>query len=147
MASENSTHVDAAPRQVFAVLLDAWSYADWVVGAKDIRDVDPHWPAPGSRFHHTVGVGPVSTDDCTEIEHVDAPRRLVLKASARPFGVARIVFDVMAEEGGSRVTIEEEPVEGPATGAGAAADAALSLRNTESLRRLRDLVEERAATG
>lgn len=144
MASENSTHVDASPEQVFDVLLDPWAYADWVVGAKDVRDVDPGWPAPGSRFHHTVGVGPIATDDCTEIEQVTPPRRLVLKASVRPLGAARVVLQVMPEDGGSRVTIEEEPVDGPARAGGAVADGALSLRNSESLRRLRELVETRA---
>lgn len=145
MASENSTHIDASPTQVFDVLLDPWRYADWVVGAKEIREVDPDWPAVGSRFHHTVGVGPISTDDATKVEAIDAPRHLVLRAFVKPLGAARIVLDVEPEEGGSRVTMEEEPVEGPATAGGVVVDGALALRNVESLRRLRHLVEERAA--
>ena len=57
-----SRHVDASPEEVYAVLEDAWRYADWVVGAQRVRDVDASWPEPGSRFHHRFGPGPLSVD-------------------------------------------------------------------------------------
>ena len=50
-------------------------YGDWVVGSKRIRAADASWPAPGSRFHHTVGVGPLSLDDHTESLEADAAMR------------------------------------------------------------------------
>jgi uncharacterized protein YndB with AHSA1/START domain len=143
--AENSTTIDATPEQVFAVLLDPWTYKDWVVGADDIRDVDNDWPAVGSRFHHTVGVGPAKTDDNTKVVAVDPPRRLVLEARARPAGVAHVEFVVEADHDGSRVTIEEYPIDGAAEKVPSAlTDLGLKIRNVETLRRLRHLVEERA---
>ena len=49
------------PQAVWDALADAGGYGYWVVGSKVIRDAEPVWPAPGSKFHHTVGVGPVSS--------------------------------------------------------------------------------------
>ena len=143
--AENSTTIDASPEDVFAVLLDPWTYKDWVVGADDIRDVDSDWPEIGSRFHHTVGVGPAKTDDNTKIVELDRPRRLVLEARARPAGVAHVEFVVEPDENGSRVTIEEYPIDGPAEKVPSAlTDFGLKIRNVETLRRLRRVVEERA---
>ncbi|HEX4978963.1 MAG TPA: SRPBCC family protein [Acidimicrobiales bacterium] len=143
--AENTTTIDATPEQIFEVLLDAWTYKDWVVGADQIRAVDPDWPRAGSAFHHTVGVGPAKVDDLTKIVAVDAPRRLVLEARARPAGVAHVEFVVEpAQEGRSTVTIEEHPIDGPAAALPEPiVDAGLKLRNVETLRRLRRLVEER----
>jgi hypothetical protein len=47
--------VDASSEDVMAVLIDGWTYAEWVVGASRIRDVDKDFPAPGARIHHSVG--------------------------------------------------------------------------------------------
>ena len=145
--AENSTTIAATPEQVFEVLLDAWSYKDWVVGADDIRGVDTDWPAPGSRFHHTVGVGPAKADDTTVVVEVDPPRRLVLEASAGPAGVAHVEFLVTATADGAEVTIEEHPIDGPAEAIPTpVTDAGLKLRNAETLRRLRKIVEARGAS-
>jgi uncharacterized protein YndB with AHSA1/START domain len=81
--------VDAPPERVFAVLADPKTYADWVVGSDTIRDADPTWPAPGSRFYHRVGVGPIKVKDHTEVREADRPRKLALHARARPLGTAR----------------------------------------------------------
>ena len=37
-----------------------------------IRDAEPGWPAPGSKFHHTIGVGPLKLSDHTESLEADA---------------------------------------------------------------------------
>lgn len=147
--AENTTSIDATPEQVFDVLLDAWTYKDWVVGADDIRAVDPEWPAPGSFFHHTVGMGPAKVDDNTKIVSVDPPRRLVLEARARPAGVAHVEFLVEpSPDGGSTVTIEEHPIDGPSAALpDVLTNVGLKLRNAETLRRLRHVVLERAGNG
>jgi uncharacterized protein YndB with AHSA1/START domain len=145
--AENSMTIDATPEQIFEVLLDAWTYKDWVVGADNIRAVDPEWPAVGSRFHHTVGVGPAKVDDTTKVIAVDPPRRLVLEARARPAGVAHVEFVVESapDRSGTVVTIEEHPIDGAAEALPSVlTDAGLKLRNVETLRRLRKLVEQRA---
>ena len=55
--AENHVRIDAPADAVFAVLADADAYAQWVVGAKEIRSSDPEWPNVGSRFYHSVGAG------------------------------------------------------------------------------------------
>lgn len=146
--AENSEIIDATPEDVFDVLLDAHSYEDWVVGCQDIRAVDRSWPEPGSRFHHRVGVGPVNTEDTTAIVSVDKPRELVLEARARPAGVARVRFTVDPTEDGTKVTMVEHPVDGPAeTLDNPVFDEAIEGRNIETLRRLKELVEKRRSRG
>ncbi len=69
--ARNQVNVAATADEVFSVLPDPWAYPKWVVGAKRIRHVDPEWPAPGARFHHTVGAGPASLDDTSKLVEVE----------------------------------------------------------------------------
>ena len=131
-----------APQRVFAVLADPESYADWVVGSHSIRDADPDWPAVGSRFHHRVGVGPLTVKDHTEVLEVDPPHRLVLRARARPLGTAKIELVLEPRDGGTHVTMTEvagDPLSklaiNPLT------DPLVHRRNVESLRRLQRISE------
>lgn len=134
----------AAPRErIFAVLTDAWTYADWVVGSKDVRTVEPGWPAPGSGFHHTVGVGPFATRDETRVRALDPPRRLSLRARGWPAGEAHVTLLLDDAGAGTRVTMLEEPVSGPAQWLhNPVLDAAAHARNTIALRRLARLALE-----
>ncbi|PLS76394.1 MAG: polyketide cyclase [Actinobacteria bacterium] len=144
--AESETMIDASPECVFEVLLDVGTYPDWVVGCQRIRACDPSWPAPGARFHHRVGVGPLAVDDSTAIVSLEPPRRLVLEARAGPVGTAEVVFEVSPEGEGSRVTITEQPVGGPAAVLrNIVQDGLLQFRNVETLRRLRECVEKRKA--
>jgi uncharacterized protein YndB with AHSA1/START domain len=132
------------PERVFDVLRDPWRFADWVVGAKEIRAVDATWPAVGSRFHHRFGVGPLTIDDSTVLEEIDPPTRLVLRARARPAGVARVELRLVPVTGGTEVHMEERPVSGVAERLdNPLLDALVVVRNRRSLRRLAALVEER----
>ena len=146
MAARNSCHVDAPPEAVFAVLADPRSYQDWVVGSRTIRAADPGWPQLGTVFHHTVGVGPFTIRDHTQVIDVEPPRRLVLRAHARPLGTGLVRLTIHPEDGGSRI----EMVEGPGGRLTRLAwtrlnDAVVRRRNDESLRRLKALAEARAA--
>jgi len=142
MAS-NRVHIHASPEQVFAVLSNPDCYPEWVVGAAGIRDQDAEFPAVGSRFHHKVGSWPVGVKDHTEVLEVESPKRLVLKAKARPLGTATIKLDLAESEGGTEVRMEETPgdrltslvIGNPV------ADTALRVRNAEALSRLKRLVE------
>ena len=141
--SRTVTYINAAPAKVFDVLEDARSYAYWVVGAKRIRSVEPDWPAAGSAFHHTVGVGPLATRDETRVVRNDRPHRLELEAHAWPAGQARVVMTVTQAGQGSRVEMVEEPTEGLAKRLhNPLLDAAAHARNTVALRRLRRLAEQ-----
>ena len=142
--SKNRHTIDATPDEVFAVLADARTYVHWVVGCDDIRAVEGDWPAVGSRFFHTVGVGPIKTKDNTKVVEVDAPRRLVLEARARPAGIAAVIFELRPVEGGTEVEIEEYPIRGVAkTIHNPLQDGLIKARNVETLRRLDKQVMER----
>jgi uncharacterized protein YndB with AHSA1/START domain len=130
------------PERVFAVLCNPATYADWVVGSHSIRDADATWPAVGSRFHHRVGAGPFTVKDHTEVLEVEPPRRLVLRARARPLGTARVEMVLEPRDGGTHVIMMEtagDPLSrlaiNPVT------DPLVHHRNVESLRRLRRISE------
>ena len=142
----NRRFMPVPPSAVWEALADAGGYGYWVVGSKVIRDADASWPAPGSKFHHTIGVGPVKLSDHTESLEADPPRKLTLRAKGRPFGTARVTMEMTPKDGGTVVSITENP--DGLTGI-------LSLnplvhvftkaRNAESLMRLEELALRRAA--
>jgi uncharacterized protein YndB with AHSA1/START domain len=145
--SENSRVVAATPDQVWRILADGWLYPLWVVGATRMREVDDHWPAVGSRLHHSVGVWPAVLDDTTEVLESHAPALLRLRARAWPTGEAEVVLRVEPADGGTRITIVEDAVKGPARLIpGPLRHTQLAWRNAETLRRLAYLVERREAT-
>jgi uncharacterized protein YndB with AHSA1/START domain len=149
VAAENETIIDASPDAVFDVLLDAHAYPEWVVGAKAIREVDPSWPAPGSEFHHRIGAGPVDIRDSTTMVERERARRVLLEVHAGPVGSGMVDISLEPAGDGTKVTIVEYPIGGPAKALdGRVEDVAVGARNVESLRRLKHLVEDRArATG
>jgi len=134
-----------APEAVWEALADPGGYGYWVVGSKVIRDADPGWPLAGTRFHHTVGVGPLKLEDHTESLEARPPWLLRMRAKARPLGTARVTLELRPEGSGTRVRMTENP-DGPT--------AALSLnplthlltktRNAESLMRLEELALQKA---
>jgi uncharacterized protein YndB with AHSA1/START domain len=147
MAS-NHVYVDASPEAVWAVLADARSYAHWVVGSSQTRRVDGRWPARGSVFHHTQGVGPLGLKDTTAVIEAHKPTRLVLEVRIRPLLVARVELALAAHGSGTWLTIRETPFGGLlGRFAGPALEPLLAVRNAESLRRLRRQAEQVAAAG
>jgi uncharacterized protein YndB with AHSA1/START domain len=134
------------PEAVWDVLADPFQYAYWVVGSKEVRDADPGFPAPGTRFHHSVGIGPLTVRDHTEVVESDGPRLLRLRAKARPLGTATVVMEIAATGGGSTVRMTEQPdgVYSPLK-LNPLVHVATRLRNAESLRRLERLALRRTA--
>mgnify|MGYP001136353803 CR=1 FL=1 len=137
--------VAAEPDEVFAVLADGRRYADWVVGASEVGEVDPDFPAVGSAFRPRVGVQPLTRDGRTEVSAVDPGRRLELLATVQPFGHAHISFELSEDPGGTLVVMEEEALDQDVVGAAARqATRAVRARNAETLWRLKVLVERSA---
>ena len=97
------------PEAVWDALADAYGYGYWVVGSSEIRDADETWPAPGSRFHHTVGVRPLRVRDHTESLEAQRPRLLRIRAKARPLGTARVTLELTPQDGGTHVRMREDP--------------------------------------
>jgi hypothetical protein len=110
-----------------------------------IRDADADWPAPGSKFHHTVGVGPFEVSDHTEALEARPPELLRMRTKGRPLGTATVTLEMLRSDGGTLVRISESP-DGPAW--------LLHLnplfwlltkaRNAESLMRLEELAARHA---
>jgi polyketide cyclase/dehydrase/lipid transport protein len=137
-------HVLATPQEVFDVLSNGWCYPSWVVGASHVRAVEPDWPAVGTRIHHSSGVWPVLLNDETRVESSEPPNRLVLLARGRPWGEARVALTMSEQDGGTLVTLEEEPVSGPGAWAhNRLSEALLKARNVEALARLAAMSERR----
>jgi uncharacterized protein YndB with AHSA1/START domain len=109
-----SRPVAAPPSAVWALLADGWSYANWVVGAARVRDVDVDWPAAGAKVHHSVGLWPLLIQDFTRVERVADGTDLVLTARGWPVGEAHVHLSVRPDgPGRSVVTITEDAVSGP----------------------------------
>lgn len=129
--------VSAPPEKVWSVLADPHSYPDWVVGTRRIRAADESWPAPGAKLHHELAGG---IEDSTTVVDSEEGKRLVLRARARPAGVAEVVLTLEPSGGGSKVQMEERAVSGPASIIPELVLAPLvKARNEESLRRLGEL--------
>jgi hypothetical protein len=138
--AQTSAVMNASVEQIYAVVADGWNYADWVVGAVHIRDVDPDWPQPGSKVHHRIGAWPFTIADSTEVLASDPNRGLKLRARFWPLGEAQVELNWYPEPGGrTRVTMSEHFSQGPAVSLrNKLNDAVLHQRNNESLRRLAD---------
>jgi hypothetical protein len=130
---------------VWAVLDDGWLFGLWVVGASRIREVDPSWPQPGTKVHHSVGVWPALVDDSTSVLERETGR-MKLRARAWPAGEAEVIIETQPVGDGTRVTVTEDAARGPALLIPKPVRTAmLQWRNTESLRRLSYLAENRQA--
>ena len=134
------------PGDVWATLADASTFQDWVVGCKEVRHVEGDWPAVGSAIHHSIGVGAMTIDDTTSVEEAEPGRRLVLRARVRPAGVALVKLTLEAVgAAATNLIMEEAIIDGPISHVpDALTDPVLHPRNVASLRRLKELAEDRA---
>ena len=134
----------APPEAVWDALADPGGYGYWVVGSKTIRDADPSWPEPGSRFHHRIGVGPLTVADHTESLEARPPELLRLRAKGRPLGTATVTIELRPRDGGTAVRMTESP-DGlyRALSFNPLTHAITKARNAESLMRLEELALRR----
>ena len=134
------------PEAVWAVLATPDAYGYWVVGSKYIRDADAAFPAVGTKLHHTVGVGPLTLSDHTEVLEARPPHYLKLRAKGRPLGTASVELEMQARDGGTHVTIVEDPdqIYTPLKYL-PLLQLATRIRNKESLMRLEELALREAA--
>lgn len=143
--SRNETYIAAQPEDVFEVLATPATYAAWVVGSSEIHRSDSAWPDEGTIFEHSQGFWPLRLHDTTQVLEADPPNRLVLEVRIRPLMIGRVEFGVFPAGAGTRVVMHEEPIGGFARLVrNPGIDLLLKLRNAETLRRLRNLVQEHA---
>ena len=113
--TEVSRHALVPIEDVFAALTDPYTYPQWLVGCREIREVDDGWPEPGTSFHHRVGlVGPITLADHSKVIEVEPSRHLALEVMARPFIRARVDFVLSAEQSPAshetRISLTEVPI-------------------------------------
>lgn len=94
------------------MLSDLAAFGAFVVGTKHIRSFEPTWLAPGSVFHHTLGIGPF-TARSTRVKEVDEDRRLVMRGSDASARSKPCGFQPEPADGGTEVEVEEYPIDGP----------------------------------
>ncbi|MFF1875072.1 SRPBCC family protein [Streptomyces sp. CB03911] len=129
--------IECPPEQVWAVLADGHSYAEWVVATRDIEHVDPAWPAVGAELRYAVGLGPLTFRDSCTVRICEPRARLELEAEASPFGAARIAFTLIPWGDNTLVLLDEHPLTGPgARLQGPPSELVLNLRNRRLLRNL-----------
>ncbi len=139
-----SIEIRGSASQVYAVLIDPETYPHWLVGAERIRDVDDNWPAIGSKFHHRVGIGPLTIPDSTKVLATEPERRLVLAARARPFFSAIVTFTLVSDGTRCATFFHEIPAQPfVAKLARPVLDPATHVRNQRSLERLAEHVHAR----
>lgn len=144
--SRNVIEIRAEPEAVFAVLVDPYAYGFWVVGPDRVITASDDWPDPRATFRHEMRWGPLVVSDETELEEIDPPRRIVLCAKIRPFGVyARIEITLEPTRTGTRLSLDEVPTRGlwrPVWNP--VFDRLMWVRNIQALERLKALAEELA---
>ena len=135
----NSIDIVVPPQAVWSVLADPRLYANWVVGASATRRVEGEWPAVGSVLHHTQAVG---VSDTTTVLASAPPWRIVMEARVRPVAIMQVSVELEAHGEETHLTLREEVVGGAvAIVPKALLDWLISLRNRESVRRLKELAE------
>jgi uncharacterized protein YndB with AHSA1/START domain len=140
--AHNCREFPVPPEVLWDLLIDPYTYPDWLVGAEEIRDVDDDWPAVGARFHHEVGVGPLEIPDHSEVLHIEPRRELRLTVRARPFVSAVATFRLVGDRAVSMLSVQEEPtVRTVGNLVRPVMDPSIHLRNHRSLRRLAAVVE------
>ena len=142
----NRRYFPVPPQAVWNVLADPAGYAYWVVGSKRVRDADAAFPEPGTKFHHTIGFGPLTLDDHTEVLDAQPPSLLRLRAKGRPLGTATVTLRMQPKDGGTEVEISENP-DGVYSflAFNPAVHLVTKARNAESLMRLEELALREAA--
>jgi len=134
----------ATPQQVWECLADPYSYAQWVSGTAAVTGADRSWPDIGAELRHRFGPWPLRFADHTTVLACDPPRRLLLRAGARPFGVVRAELRLTDDGAGTVVELREQLTDGPGLRWPRIGHAVQWLRNRRSLSLLLALAERRA---
>ena len=141
----NQRFMPIPPEAVWDALADPGGYGYWVPGSRVIRDADAHWPAPGAKFHHTVGAGPFEVSDHTESLEARPSELLRMRTKGRPLGTATVTLELVRRDSGTLVRMSET-----ADGPGRLLNFTpvfwllVKARNAESLMRLEELAARRA---
>jgi uncharacterized protein YndB with AHSA1/START domain len=144
VVATNRRAMTVAREAVWAALADGYTYSEWVVGTREIRDVDDAFPAVGARLHYTVGHGPLRHEGYTSVLEVVPGERMELEIRAWPMLTVRVEIQLAGGDGSTDVTMIEHPFRGAfAKLHNPLLDMMLRLRNVETLRRLESVAARR----
>jgi uncharacterized protein YndB with AHSA1/START domain len=135
------SRTDAAPEQVWRLLADPYTWADWVAGTSAIRAADAHWPAVGARLYHRFGPRALAVRGHTTVVDVEPASRIGLLASAPPYALVRIEITVDGTGERTRVALCEQVVGGLGMRLPRVCGVVQRARNRRSLHRLIELAE------
>ena len=101
---EATSHISAAPAEVWPVLTDTAAWPTWESG---VEKVDGEF-APGAKLTITVAANPGRAFP-VKVEQLDEPRRMVFRGGM-PLGlfVGERTYTLSDEDGGTRFTMREE---------------------------------------
>lgn len=140
--ARNTVQMRARREDVFRMLVDAFAYGQWVVGARKVVSQDAEWPEEGSSFVHEQGAGPLHVRDTTSVLAIEAPRWLLLRARVRQVGFETDIEFVLHEnEYGTELVMREEPVGIWGRLWNPVFDRLMWARNVVALERLQTMVE------
>lgn len=145
MKVERSIHIEAAPEEVYRVVMDPRRLKEWV----SIHDRLKHAPggelAAGSKLSQRLKVaGTKFTVRWTVVED-DCPNRVVWEGEGPAGTSAKVAYDFKANRGGTDFSyLNEYEVPGGAAGklAGKAVSGAAKRETERTLERLKALVED-----
>jgi hypothetical protein len=136
---EACLHIPADRDTVWAIVSNPRTYPDWLVGAQEMRAVDPDFPAPGSALHHSVGpTAGATVDDDSVATAVAPPHYLELEVHVGPLS-ADVELHLREVPEGTEVRFRERP-NGVARAFTPFIRPVLHARNARSLQQLRDLI-------
>lgn len=146
MTSSESRVMPVTVDDVWSILKDGWLFSTWVVGAVQVRDVDVTWPEEKSAIHHSIGLWPLMINDDTFVLSSEPRGHLELRARGWPLGEAQVRISLEAVPDGTKVTMTESVVKGPAQLIPVPVrNLLIGARNRECLLRLEYLARGRAA--
>jgi carbon monoxide dehydrogenase subunit G len=142
---EREIHIDAAPADVYARLMDPDCLGEWVTIQDELLEAPSGDLVQGSELVQRCKVAGQKFKLRWKVEQADKPHRTVWKGKG-PFGSkAKVTYDLAENDGGTRFTYTNEySLPGGPVGklAGRAVVGASGAEADKTLKRLKKLIED-----
>ncbi|HET6877544.1 MAG TPA: SRPBCC family protein [Jatrophihabitans sp.] len=104
----------AAPSDVWAIIADPRTYANWVAGTATSRGETGDWPAVGSSLRHRWGVWPARFRDRSTVTACQHQRQLELDVRVGRLAAVAVTIRLAPDAFGTRIVLRESVVTGAA---------------------------------
>lgn len=144
-AVHQSTHIEAGPEEVWAVLMDPRQLGEWVSAHREITEMPTLPLSTGDSFEQKLGVGPVRFKVRWEVIEAERPELARWRGEGPGGSTAEVIYRLAENDGGTRFEYTND-YELPGGVAGKAAKKAVSAaagrrEAKRSLKRLKRLLE------